>query len=113
MEELKRIKLAKETENPFYLNDPKLLDIYNNCLPPKESYYYFPKGEDIMTVHPKKPIKSIRRVYYNIEFTDYENKLLNDLKKIINSDSSLKLPDYFLDYFILMFGGFKCISKND
>ena len=103
MEELKRIKLAKETENPFYLNDPKLLDIYNNCLPPKESYYYFPKGEDIMTVHPKKPIKSIRRVYYNIEFTDYENKLLNDLKKIINSDSSLKLPDYFLDYFILMF----------
>ena len=103
MEELKRIKLAKETENPFYLNDPKLLDIYNKCLPPKESYYYFPKGEDIMTVHPKKPIKSIRRVYYNIEFTDYENKLLNDLKKIINSDSSLKLPDYFLDYFILMF----------
>ena len=81
MEELKRIKLAKETENPFYLNDPKLLDIYNKCLPPKESYYYFPKGEDIMTVHPKKPIKSIRRVYYNIEFTDYENKLLNDLNE--------------------------------
>ena len=45
MEELKRITLAKEMENPFYLHDPKLLEIYNKCLPPKESYYYFQKGK--------------------------------------------------------------------
>ena len=103
MEEIKRIKLAKEAETPFYLNEPKLLDIYNNCLPPKESYYYFPKGEEIITINYKKPIKSIRRIFYNTKYTDYENKMLNQLKQIINSHSEFKLPDYFYDYFILMF----------
>ena len=103
MEELKRIKLMKEAENPFYMNDPKLLEIYNKCLPPKESYYYFPKGEEIITYNHKKPIKSIRRVFYNQKYSDYENKMLSELKQIINSHSELKLPDYFYDYFILIF----------
>jgi len=103
MEELKRIRLAKEVEDPFYLKDPKLLEVYNQCLPSKESYYFFPKGEEIITPHPKKPIKSIRRIFYNTKYTDYENKMLNELKQIINSHTELKLPDYFDDYFILMF----------
>ena len=103
MEELKRIRLEKEAENPFYLHDTKLLEIYNKCLPPKESYYYFPKGEEIMTIHHKEPIKSIRRVFYNMKYTDYEYKMLNQLKEIINSHSELKMPDYFIEYFILMF----------
>ena len=97
MEEIKRIKLAKEAETPFYLNDPKLLDIYNKCLPPKESYYYFPKGEEIITINNKNPIKSIRRIFYNLKYTDYENKLCQELKEIIISHTELKLPDYF-DY---------------
>jgi len=42
--------------------------IYNKCLPPKESYYYFPKGEEIMTYNSKKPIKSIRRIFYNTKY---------------------------------------------
>ena len=103
MEELKRIKLAKEVENPFYLNDHKLLEVYKNCLPPKESYYYFPKGEEIITINNKKPIKSIRRIFYNTKYNDYENKMINELKRIINSHSELKLPEFFYDYFILMF----------
>ena len=103
MEELKRIKLEKEEEAPFYLNDPKLLEIYNKSLPPKESYYYFPKGEEIMTLNPKKPIKSIRRIFYNLKYTEYENKLCQELKEIIKSHTELKLPDYFDDYVILMF----------
>ena len=103
MEELKRIRFAKEAENPFYLNDPQLLEIVKKCLPPKESYYYFPKGEEIITIHPKKPIKSIRRVFYNTKYSEYENKMLNELKQIINSHPELKLPDYFIDYLILMF----------
>ena len=103
MEELKRITYAKEAENPFYLNDPKLLEIYNKCLPPKESYYYFPKGEEIITINSKKPLKSIRRVYYNIEYKDFEIKLLNEFKQLLNKHTELKLPDFFLDYYILMF----------
>ena len=103
MKVLRRIKLEKEAENPFYLDNPKLFDIYKKCLPPKESYFYFPKHDEIITINPKNPIKSIRRIFYNTKYTDYENKMLNQLKQIINSHSEFKLPDYFLDYFVLMF----------
>ena len=103
MEGLKRIKLEKEAEAPFYLNDPKLLEVCYKSFPPKESYYYFPKGEEIMTYNSKKPIKSIRRIFYNIKYTDNEYKLCNELKEIIKSHTELKLPDYFDDYLILMF----------
>ena len=102
MEELERIRLETETDNPFYLNDTKLFELYNNCLPPKESYYYFPKGEEIITIHHKKPFKSIRRVFYNQNYTDFEKKALLEFKQIINLNS-LKLPDYFQDYFLLAF----------
>ena len=103
MEELKRIKLEKEEEILFYLNEPKLLKVYYKSFPPKESYYYFPKGEEIMTYNSKKPIKSIRRIFYNIKYIDQEYKLCNELKEIIKSHTELKLPDYFDDYLILMF----------
>ena len=39
MDELPRIRLEIETNNPYYFNDQKLLELYNKCLPPKESYY--------------------------------------------------------------------------
>ena len=103
MDELNRLQIAKEAENPFYLNDPYLLDIYHKCFPPRESYYYFPKGEEIYTYNSKKPIKTIRRIFFNTQYFDYENKLLKELKEIINSHTELKIPDYFKDYFILMF----------
>jgi len=102
MDELPRIRLEIETNNPYYFNDPKLLELYNKCLPPKESYYYFPKGEEIISVNHKKPFKSIRRVFYNQNYMDYEKKALNELKELISSNS-LKLPDYFEDYFIVEF----------
>ena len=103
MKVLKRIKLEKEAENPFYLDNPKLFDIYKKCLPPKESYFYFPKHDEIITINPKNPIKSIRRIFYNTKYTDYENKMLSELKQIIKNHSELKFPDYFDDYFLLMF----------
>ena len=82
MDELPRIRLEIETNNPYYFNDPKLLELYNKCLPPKESYYYFPKGEEIISVNHKKPFKSIRRVFYNQNYMDFEKKALNELKEL-------------------------------
>jgi hypothetical protein len=95
MNKLKRVTLEKECVNPFYLTDPKYYEIYKKCIPPKESYYYFPKGEEIIVPN-KKPIKSIRRVFYKMPYTNDEKQWLIDFKQLINS-KSLKLPYYFDD----------------
>ena len=104
MDNIIRVQLAKELENDFYLEDPKLFDLYKKCLPPKESYYYFPKGEEIIIINRKKPIKSLRRIFYNSTFNNDEQKWLLELKQqILNSHPELKFPDYFKDYLILGF----------
>lgn len=103
MKPLKRLQLEKELEDPFYLKDPKLLEIYNKCLPPEESYYYFPKGEEIIIINREKPIKSLRRVFYNTPYTTDEQNWLKEFKQLINSNPAIKLPDYFDDFFLLAF----------
>jgi len=55
MENLKRLRLAKEMEDPYYLKEPKLLELYNKSLPPKEAYYHFPPPDEIIIVNQKKP----------------------------------------------------------
>ena len=103
MESLKRLRLAKEMEDPYYLKEPKLLELYNKSLPPKEAYYYFPSPEEIIIINHKKPKKSLRRVYYNVPYTDLENKNLSQFKKIINQHPETQLPDYFGDFLLLAF----------
>ena len=103
MESLKRLRLAKEMEDPYYLKEPKLLELYNKSLPPKEAYYYFPSPEEIIIINHKKPKKSLRRVYYNVPYTDLENKNLSQFKQIINQHPETQLPDYFGDFLLLAF----------
>ena len=101
MNKLKRVTLEKECAEPFYLTDPKYYEIYKKCIPPRESYYYFPKGEEIIVPN-KKPTKSIRRVFYKMPYTNNEKQWLIDFKQLINS-KSLKLPYFFDDYLLLAF----------
>ena len=101
MNKLKRVTLEKECVEPFYLTDPKYYEIYKKCIPPRESYYYFPKGEEIIVPN-KKPTKSIRRVFYKMPYTNNEKQWLIDFKQLINS-KSLKLPYFFDDYLLLAF----------
>ena len=101
MNKLKRVTLEKECVEPFYLTDPKYSEIYKKCIPPRESYYYFPKGEEIIVPN-KKPTKSIRRVFYKMPYTNNEKQWLIDFKQLINS-KSLKLPYFFDDYLLLAF----------
>ena len=103
MKPIKRFQLEKELEDPFYLKDPKLLELYNKCLPPEESYYYFPKGEEVIIINREKPIKSLRRIFYNQTYTTDEQNWLKEFKQLINSNPAIKLPDYFDDYFLLAF----------
>ena len=103
MEILKRLKIAKEMDEPYYLKEPKLLDLYNKSLPPKEAYYYFPPPNEIIIINSKKPKKSFRRIYYNVPYTDFEKQGINNFKEIINQHPETKLPDYFDDYLLLCF----------
>ena len=100
---IKRVTIAKEIEDPFYLKDPKLLDLYNKCLPPKEAYYHFPKGDEIIIHNVKKPKKSFRRIFYNVPYTDLEKQWISEFKQIISSHPETQLPDYLGDYLLLTF----------
>ena len=58
--EIKKGRFEKETnDEAFYLKDPQLFELYKRCLPPKEAYYYFPKGNEIIEYNEKKTKKVI------------------------------------------------------
>jgi hypothetical protein len=78
--------------NPYYIKDPKLYEIFKSSLPPKEAYYYFPKGEDIITIDQKNPINSLRKIFTNVPFTNFEKKWLKQLNKIIDSNDDVMIP---------------------
>lgn len=100
---IKRVTIAKELEDPYYLKDPKLLELYKKSLPPRDAYYYFPKGDEIIIHNHKKPNKSFRRIYYNVPYTDNEKQWIEDFKKIINNHPETQIPDYIQDYLFLTF----------
>ena len=85
----------KELRNPYYISDPELYKIYQKSLPPPESYFYFPKGEEIIIINAIKPEKSLRRIFYNVPLYDFEKKLLIEYNTLINSHPENKLPDYW------------------
>ena len=89
-------------KNPFYLKDPSLRELFQKCRPPKEAYFYFPKGEEIIIPH-RKPEKNLRRIYHNVPYTDLENKWLSDFKNIINSHPENKIPNDWNDALNLTF----------
>jgi hypothetical protein len=89
--------------NPFFLRDPTLLEIFRRSLPPKEAYYYFPKGEEIIIINQKKPHKSLRRIYNNVTFTQKEQEWLLEFKKIISSHPENKIPDFWNDGYNLAY----------
>ena len=99
----KKIWLEKETEDTYYLNDPKLLELYRKSLPPYESYFYFPKGEEIIILNNSKPKKSVRKIYNNVPYTNQEKLWINQLKKTIEKHPETKFPHYWTDALNLAF----------
>lgn len=101
--DIKKGRLAKEMEDPFYLKEPKLLELYKRCLPPKEAYYYFPKGEELIELNKKKPQKSYRKIYSDCPFLDNEKQYINDFKQLLNQHPEIKIPNYIDDALLLRF----------
>ena len=95
-------RLAKELVEPFYLKDPKLAELFEKCKPPKEAYFYFPKGEEIIELNRKKLNNSYRKIYYDVPILEHEKYNLNKIKEIINKNQ-IKLPDFFDDELLLRF----------
>ena len=40
----------------------------------KDTFYYFPRGDEIIIENTKKPSRSLRRIYMNTKFTQFEIK---------------------------------------
>ena len=78
--------------NPYYLKDQKLYEIFQKSLPPKEAYYYFPKGDDVITIDYKKYENSSRKIFTNVPFTSFEKKWLKEFNKIIEEKDDISIP---------------------
>ena len=78
--------------NPYYLKDPKLYEIFQKGLPTKEAYYYFPKGDDVITIDNKKPENSSRKIFTNVLFTSFEKKWLKKFNKIVDERDDIIIP---------------------
>ena len=79
--------------DPFYIKDPKLYEIFQKCLPPREAYYFFLKPEEIFIVDNQKHENSVRRIFTNVPFTNFEKNWLKQLQKIIDSHPDDYIPD--------------------
>ena len=90
-------------KEPFFLQDPELLEIFKRSIPPKEAYYFFPKDKDVIELHKKKPQKNVRRIFINVPYLEYEQKWLDEYKKIIDKHPENKLPDFWNDGLNLTF----------
>lgn len=101
--EIQKGRLAKELEDPFYLKDPKILELYNKCLPPKEAYLYFPKGEGLLEFNHKHPKKTYRKIYHNVPILDNEKQYIAEFKQLLNNHPEVKLPEFFDDALLLRF----------
>ena len=95
-------KIFVELNEPYYIKTEYLYERFLECLPPEESYLFFPKGEEIMIPH-KKPEKALRRIYYNTPYTNLEKKWIKDYEEIINNNPNNILPDYWNTPLNLMF----------
>ena len=78
--------------NPYYIKDPKLYEIFKSSLPPREAYYYFPKGDDIITINKKHLENSSRKIFTNVPFYDFEKEWLKKLNKIIDEKDDIIIP---------------------
>ena len=99
----KRLWLEKEMEDPYYLKDPKLIDLYKKSLPPHEAYLYFPKGEEVIEYNSSKPNKSVRKVFNNVPYTDQEKNWITQLKQVFAQHPETSLPHYWTDALNLAF----------
>ena len=89
--------------NSFFIKDPELYEIFKKGIPPKEAYYYFPKGKEVIEINEKKPEKNNRRIFVNVPFLDIEKNWLEKYKEIIAKHPENKLPDYWNDGLNLTF----------
>ena len=90
--------------DPYYLKDPKLYEIFQKSLPPPEAYYFFHKSSDYIKINYEKPQNSIRQIFTNVPYTDFEKKWLKELDNIIDSnDAHKKIPFWWNDGMSLLY----------
>ena len=81
----------------FFIKDSNLYEIFKKGLPPKEAYFYFPKGKEVIDINNKKPEKNNRRIFINVPFLEIEKNWLKDFKEIIEKHPENKLLEFWND----------------
>lgn len=57
-------------------------DRHKRCKPPKEAYYFFPKGRDVIEWDPSFPKKTMRRIFEGgAEYNEFEKEILKEFQK--------------------------------
>jgi hypothetical protein len=73
--------LTDEMKLEFQTLDTKR---HQHANPPKDAYFYFPKGKEVVEFDEKNPTKTTRRIFEaGVEYLPYENDRLKDLNSEI------------------------------
>ena len=63
--------------NQYYLYDDILLQRHKRALPTKEAYLFFPTKLDQIIENPNKPELTLRMIFTNVVFLEFENLKLS------------------------------------
>ena len=90
----------RNRENQYYLYDPVLLARHLRARPKKEAYLYFPKKDDQVIENPKKPERTLRMIFTNVTFLEYEDMKLKEFYEKVEKNKSnpkkkLELPKWW------------------
>lgn len=69
--------------NQYYLYDDILLQRHKRALPTKEAYLFFPTKLDQIIENPNKPELTLRMIFTNVVFLEFENLKLRELNERI------------------------------
>lgn len=69
--------------NSFFLTQSELKKNHEAFLPSIDVYNYWPQGNEVIIFNEKKPWKSIRKIYFDVQYNQYENNLLKQFKLVL------------------------------
>jgi hypothetical protein len=70
-------------------NTDLISDKQNESLIPKEAYLYFPSETEQIIFDFKKPLKTIRKIFENVNYNEYEREKLQGFRKFLQEGKEL------------------------
>jgi hypothetical protein len=91
-------ELAKQQETVRDIKNQIFKDFFDfnseqnlKVRPPSEAYLYFPTGDELMVLDEKKQYKFQRKIFDNIEYTEFERKKLDEFSMFLRESEKENL----------------------